>query len=470
MSSGAAAQTVGDLRTLVARRAGLRRRVALLAADASLAAALEQNGCTVLVDPESMEAMTAFHPDVVVAFDGFAADGAEGFSRLAQAAPGAELIFSFANASSASVLIRALLGVSPAPTSSERDVRTWLASAGFVVSARDVVVTPHTSSGLSADTEASLRQLFEQFNPDAAADRLLLVARRGAEASLPERTAGLTSVVLSGGDDEAALEGSIRSASGQLQTPLELLVVSTLSEQRLEVLSKSAKARTGLSLVLIPDAPADSLARTNFALARAHGQYVCCLEAGELLERSHLRSLVKRLEAGTEAWALSSPPFDVGRRFELKRWLDSGAVQRGRYLVDRARLGSFPFSFAEGLALGEAMLFCRLAALFPPAWSPEPPTLDSPRTVSSSSGALLEAMKGRPLRTLAALDVQLKDPPPVDVAEAIHERLAQKSELAGRVFEEARELVQRVREAAKKARADAKADLAPSPPQERGSG
>ena len=263
----------------------------------------------------------------------FAADGAEGFSRLAQAAPGAELIFSFANASSASVLIRALLGVSPAPTSSERDVRTWLASAGFVVSARDVVVTPHTSSGLSADTEASLRQLFEQFNPDAAADRLLLVARRGAEASLPERTAGLTSVVLSGGDDEAALEGSIRSVSGQLQMPLELLVISTLSEARLEPLCKSARARTGLFLVLVPDAPADSLSRTNFALTRARGQYVCCLEAGELLDRSHLRALVKRLEAGTEAWALSSPPVDVGRRFELKRWLDAGAVQRGRYLV-----------------------------------------------------------------------------------------------------------------------------------------
>ena len=181
-------QTVGDLRTLVTRRAGLRRKVALLAADDSLKRALEQNGCTVLVDPESLDAVTAFHPDVVVAFDGFAAEGAAGFTRLAQAAPGAELVFSFANASSSSVLLRALLGVSPAPTSSERDVRAWLREAGFVVSTRDVVVTPHVDSGLSADAEAALRQLFEQLNPDAAADRLLLVAKRGAEASLPERT------------------------------------------------------------------------------------------------------------------------------------------------------------------------------------------------------------------------------------------------------------------------------------------
>ena len=77
-------QTVGDLRTLVTRRAGLRRKVALLAADPGLSQALEQNGCTLLVDPDSLEAVTAFHPDVVVAFDGFAAEGAEGFRKLAR--------------------------------------------------------------------------------------------------------------------------------------------------------------------------------------------------------------------------------------------------------------------------------------------------------------------------------------------------------------------------------------------------
>ena len=218
---------MGDLRTLVTRRAGLRRKVALLAADDGLSKSLEQNGCTVLVDPDSLEAVTAFHPEVVVAFDGFAAEGAEGFRRLAQAAPGAELIFSFANASSSSVLLRSLRGVSPPPTASEGDVRGWLREAGFVVSARDVVVTPHEDSGLSADTEAALRQLFEQLNPDAAADRLLLVAKRGAEASAPERSPGLTTVIISAGDDEGALEGTVRSVAGQLQQPLEVMVVST---------------------------------------------------------------------------------------------------------------------------------------------------------------------------------------------------------------------------------------------------
>ena len=126
---GAPMQTVGDLRTLVTRRAGLRRKVALLAADPGLSQALEQNGCTVLADPASLDEVTAFAPQVVVAFDGFAADGGEGFRKLAQAAPGAELVFSFANASSASVLIRALLGVQPG-ADLQRARRAHLAARG----------------------------------------------------------------------------------------------------------------------------------------------------------------------------------------------------------------------------------------------------------------------------------------------------------------------------------------------------
>lgn len=450
--------TVGDLRTLVTRRAGLRRRVALLAGDEGLRKALEQNGCTVLVDPESLEAISSFQPEVVVAFDGFLAEGAAGLTQLAQAAPGAELVLSFANASAASVLIRALVGVTPAPTASEADVRAWLRLSGFVVSGRDVVVTPHQASGLSADTEAALRQVLEQLNPDAAADRLLLVARRGAEASAPERTAGLVTVIVSGGDDAGALEGTVRSVAGQLQAPMELLVCSPLGEARLEELVQPVKGRAGLTVALFGEAAADSLERTNLALTQARGQYVCCLEAGELLERTHLSALVSRLEAGTEAWALSSPAAEVGRRFELKRWLEAGAVQRGRYLVDRERLATFPFSFATGVPLGEAMMFCRLAAVFPPAWSPAAPTLDSQRAVASSPAELVEAMKARPLRTLGTLEDQLREPPPVDVAEVLQERLAQKNEAAGKLFGRARELVERVREAAVKAREDAKAE------------
>lgn len=453
------AQVVGDLRTLVTRRAGTKKKVALLAADEAVKVALEQNGCTVLVDPASLDELTSFSPDVVVGFDGLLAEGAAGLQALARAAPTADLVFSFANASAASTLIRALLGTTPAPASSERDVRAWLTSAGFVVKSRDVVVTPHVPSGLSADTEAALRQLLEQLNPDAGADRLLFVARRGVEASPPEREPGLTSVVLSAGDDAAALEGTLRSVAGQLCKPLELIVVSSLSELRLDELAKSAKGRAGLSLVLVGDAPADALERTNFGLSRARGQYVCCLEAGELLDRSHLSNLVKRLQDGTEAWALSAPPVDLGPRFELKRWLEAGAVQRGRYVLDRERLGAFPLQFAEGVELGEAMFFTRLAALFAPSWVRDFCTLDSPRTVASAPAALLQAMAARPLRTLGTLDETLRDEPPVQLGAIIEDRLTAQNETAGRLFGQARELVARVKHAAVKARQDAKEEL-----------
>ncbi len=70
-----ASQTAADLRTLVTRRAGGNRRVALLSADGALAQALQDQGATVLVDPGSLDEVVAFNPQVVVAFDGFAATG-----------------------------------------------------------------------------------------------------------------------------------------------------------------------------------------------------------------------------------------------------------------------------------------------------------------------------------------------------------------------------------------------------------
>ncbi|MFZ5446906.1 MAG: hypothetical protein ACOZQL_43365 [Myxococcota bacterium] len=452
-----AQQTVGELRTLVTRRAGLRRRVALLSSDAAMRAALEQNGCTVLVDPEGLEALEAFAPEVVVAFDGLLSSGADGLRALARAAPNAELVLSFANAASSSVLLRALLGATPPHTTSEPDVRTWLREAGWSVVSRDVVVTPHQPSGLSADTESALRQLFEQLNPDAAADRLLVMARRGVEATPPEREAGLTSVVISG-DDEAALEGTVRSVAGQLHQPLELVVVATCAEPRLEELVKAARGRAGLSLTLVGGGPVDALARTNRGLALARGQFVCCVEAGELLERTHVGALVRQLEHSTAAWALA-PVAGLGAPFELRAWLEAGAVHRGRWLLDRARLGSFPLQFAEGVELGEAMLLCRLAALFPPALVAGPPTLDSARRPASAPAGLLEVLAARPLRTLGSLAETIRPPPRVPLASLVEERLGEKNARAARLFGEARGLLERVRHAAEEAREAGRREL-----------
>ena len=64
------------LRTLVVRRAGQGRKVALLSSDPLIARAVEANGCTVLVDPEGPQALHDFAPDAVVAFDGFAGPSA----------------------------------------------------------------------------------------------------------------------------------------------------------------------------------------------------------------------------------------------------------------------------------------------------------------------------------------------------------------------------------------------------------
>jgi hypothetical protein len=448
--SGARQQVVGDLRTLVARRVGVGKRVAVLAGDATLVKALEQNQCVVLVDPETREALRDFRPEVVVAFDGLLSEGPRGLQGLRQLTGFAQLVLSFANASSASSLLKALTGKAVGPAHSEQDVRAWLRAEGFVVASRDVVLTSHEQSSLSADTEAALRQLFEQLNPDAAADRLLLVAKPGVQATPHDFTAGLTSVVVVG-DDAAALEGTIRSVTGQLQKPLELVVVSALGDAKLDPLVKAAKERAGLTVRVYAEERGDHLALTNRALARAHGQYVCCLEAGELLDRSHLSQLVKALEGGTVAWALSPAP-GVGAPFELKGWLDAGAVQRGRWVVDRTRIGAFALTFAEGLELAEAMLFTRLSAVFTPALVGGLPTIDTPRKPKSERAAIREALAARALRTLGTVNAELVDPPPVSLGAELEARLEAQSPGAARVFGQGRELLARVAEAARRAR------------------
>lgn len=437
-------QHAGDLRTLVARRAGLKRRVALLVADAALKDVLEKNGCTVLVDP-SLEELSSFDPQVIAAFDGFASEKGEAFRQLARAAPAAELVFSFANAASASLLLGSLLGATPSPSLSEVDVRAWLASAGYVVTTRDVVVMPRVPLKLAAETEAALRQTLEQLNPAAAGDRLLLTAKRGTEASAAEVVKGLTSVVISSGTDTGALEGTVRSVAGQLRRPLELLVVSQTPELELDRALKAARGRADLQLIVLPGG-GDALARTNAGLRAARGQYVCLLEAGELLERPHLSTLVKQLEDGTAAWALSSAKTRGG----LRGWLEAGAVHRGRFVLDRERLGAFPLQLAEGVPLAEAMFFARLWALFTPALASGAPTFDTQRVVESSPAGLREVLRGRPLRTLAEVD--LREPPPVDVAEELESQLRQRSAPAAKWFHRARELAARVQDAAEAAR------------------
>lgn len=451
-------QLVGDLRTLVVRRAGLKRRVVVLAADGGVEKGLRENGCEVLMNPDDLEQVAAFSPEVIVAFDSVFAEGVRGLEALVRAAPQAELVCTFVNAGSAGVLLRALLGESVSTGHSERDVQKWLAQAGYVVASRDVVVMPHEKLPLSADTEAAMRQLFEQLNPSAAIDRLLVVARRGAVASSVEREPGLTSLIIVG-DARAALEGTVRSAAGQLHTPLELVVVSSLPVHEVEEIVQPAKGRMGLTVTVLGGTGGDALTQTNLGLSRARGQYVCALEAGELMDRSHVASLVESLQQGTNAWALSNAPDIHEHRFSLREWLEARAVQRGRFVVDRERLGAFSLELASGVPEAEAMLFCRLAALFEPAFVHAPPTLDSPREVKSDVAAIREVLSARALRRIGTLDEQLVPLTEMPLAALLEARLTERNQTVGKVFGQARELMARVRHAAQTARQQAKEEL-----------
>lgn len=455
-------QTAADLRTLVIRRAGVKRRVALLSSDEALAQGLEANGCTVLVDPASFAELADFRPEVVVAFDGLVAEGLGVLEGLARAAPSAELFFSFANAASASLLSRALQGRTSVRALSEAEVRAALASAGYAVTSRDVVVMPHQPSGLAADVDAALRQLFEQLNPDAAADRFLLGARRGPVAEATARTPGLVSVVVTeaGAGSLDGLTGTLASLAGQVQRALEVVVVSPFSVDEVERAGNALKARPGTTLLPVVAPARDPAACANAGLAVARGQYVAFLEAGDLVDARHLASLVERLTAGTEAWALATPRAPLAPPFDALAWCRAGAAQRGLWLVDRERLGAFPLTFAEGTPHFELLLFLRLAALFPPAWKPSAPTLDALRTASTDVEGLFQAMQGRPLQALVPLARLMRVSPTPRLERVLADTLRQKSPAAARVFGRAAALLGHVRDAVGRALEQSRRDRA----------
>ena len=402
------AQTAGDLRSLVARRVGLERKVVLLGSDLELVRALQANGCEVRADPESLDALSAFAPDAIVAFDGFAreGDGQGNFAALVKAAPDAELVFSFANAASSASLLQALTGHPQAPGLAEPQVREWLALAGLQIVSRDVVVGPHQSTGMAVNAEAQLRQLLEQINPDAGAERLLLVARRGLAVSEAQREPGLLSVLVSAGAEAAALDATLASLAAQPQRPMQVVVAASgpLDERAV----KAQAERGTFALELLVAGSADFAVRTNQALLRARGQYLAFLEAGDTVEAVHFRQLLRSLEHGTSGWALArvKQPGAAAPEsaFSLPAWLAGGAWARCGLLLDRARLGPFPLSFAEGIAEAEPLFLARLAAIFPAVTAGGAATVVRPTSAPLFNAvALAQAMKARPLRAIGPL-------------------------------------------------------------------
>lgn len=426
--------TAADLRTLVIRRAGARRKVALLSSDEAIKAGLEANGCTVLADPESLDVLSGFDPDVVVAFDGLTsqAPGADAFAALVKAAPRAELLFSFANAASATNVVQSLTGQAPLPGLPEPQVREWLRIAGLEVAERDVVVMPHQRTSLSADAEASLRALCEQVNPLAVADRLLVVARRGVTVSPPEPVPGRLSVVVAATGDLVALDRTVFSLAAQPHGPLELVVTGDAEA----VVAPIVERHRGLGRY--------QPVYARDGLAAATGQYVSLLQAGDVVYPHHFTKLIAALERGTAAWAVARSRRAIGRpyverkteptqeaRFSAVRWLQHGAVERCAFVVDRTRLGPFVFAYPAEAPAAEAVLFARLCGVFPPAFVPGLATVERPvdDAVPSTAG-LLDALKGRPLRLLLSLEEVLLDeqkPARVELVERLNDELKRRA-------------------------------------------
>ncbi|MBK7862834.1 MAG: hypothetical protein IPJ65_30350 [Archangiaceae bacterium] len=360
----------GDLRTVVIRRAGERRRVALLGSDPALVAGIEANGCTVLADPEGPLQLSAFDPQVVVGFDGIAQRDA--FEMISQAAPRAELVFSCANAGSASSLVSQLVGREAPRGQTEQAVRGWLEGAGYQIVARDRVVTDFAPSGLALDAEAALRALLEQLNPEAAADRWLWVARRGAAQRDEGRVPGLLSAVVFDGPGR---ERTVASLERQSQKPLEIVE----------------------------------------GVERARGQYLAFAMPGDTLSRDHLQRLVQALQRGVSAWALESavPPAEA---------LARGAVDCCAYLVDRERVGPFTLTLPREAPAAEAVLFARLTALFPATLVSGGPSFE--RAVKPPPiDAALSVLRARPLRLLLGLEEALAKSPEPSLRTLLKDRL-----------------------------------------------
>jgi hypothetical protein len=396
-----------DVRTLVARKAGLNKKVALLADDDALAQMLRGNGHTVLANPEEAQALESFDAELVVAFDGFLTD-AKALALVANVAPRAELLLCIHNAASATSLLSALCGREPSrkerSSSTLPELTQWLAQHGYSIHSQEPVVMPHQPLALSADTEAQLRQLFEQLNPQSAADRYVIHAKRQI-AHVPEIEAKLVSLVVADSADESALVGTLLSLSRQRLKPFEMVVVSN---RDLDDLWRPLKGRAHISLHQVEQKNSPSITKRespaalwNSGLAQARGQYVSLLEAGTLCEPNHFANLKAALESSTRAWSVAHHEGLLG---EL---LDSTAASSANWMVDVSLIGNFSFSMADS-DQAEAMLFLRLHALFAPVFVGGGANL--PKPPAPAQKTLLDVLTARPLQALRPVAWQLLKP------------------------------------------------------------
>src|SRR5205823_5680386 len=121
-----------------------------------------------------------------------------------------------------------------------------------------------------------LRQLLEQLNPDAAAERLLLVARPGAVAAAaePAREPGLLSVLVSAGSTAPALSATLASIASQVQRPVQVVLATVGPADEAERAARPFAERAPFALDVLSVGSSDFAVRTNQGLSRARGQYL----------------------------------------------------------------------------------------------------------------------------------------------------------------------------------------------------
>lgn len=439
--------TAGDVELHRVLLTQVRRgsRVALLGEDAVLARRLEEAGCTLVCYtlselgsggrlPEPVHsALQALQPELIALLDEWvAAPSPEALLReLRAAAPSASLALSFRNATSANSLVDLLTGGDVAPMATEEQVHRWLAASGLALHLRLPVRDTQLGGRLARQTEQALLQLFQQLNPSSSVDRLLYVVCEPVEASALEHqpshhVPGLLSVIIRNQSLARLgyLDHAIFSLACQDYTPLEIVVVSQSQEQGVVDALRGALERHqplgGYSYqVLREPSPRDIRARLlNIGIRAARGQYIAFLDDDDVVYPQHYERLIGLLKKGHAAWAVGRTQRAYFRTdsqgslfcynkvvmprpesFDIAALVVDNFITCHSYVVDRSRLGQFPFEFPEHMTVLEDYLFLlRFAALFSPDFLAGPSSCEYRIRDDGSNSVLTDNLAGQ-LRT-----------------------------------------------------------------------
>lgn len=339
-------------------------------------------------------------------------------SFLKGQAQGAELIFSMANGSSASNLLkRCLEQESGVGVLNATQVRSLLVAEGFKVQAEAWKREEPEVEGLALSTTKALRSVLAELQPRSVADQIFLVAvpTSKRETRLPWEDGLLTVVVTARLPEQMAeLEETLLALVGQDYQPVEVCVVC-------EDLPGQDEARKLLQTYeRFLRFQSRVVSRAVLAKAGMRGQFVAFVSAGTLVYPRHFVRLIEALSASGRAWALArgrhvevagqkagwietKVPYPAERSFDFHVLQQEGALLPGAVL-DRARIGAFSLDIPED-AYGKtgASLLLRLGSLFAPCFLAQTTSFEL-----SHSGEVAPPTNGMALLSLSELNVIAK--------------------------------------------------------------